>query len=161
MNSADTQTQSHRCLECQRYVGGELSIDPTAARSLSWARSEALPQFVPLEVVETRRLGPGGGLPLLAVSFLFRFSGPFQRVDVSAAPLPQSFLALSQCVGKRVRRHIEKRELVAAAVGFPTHRHIEEGVGSRRMRFRVHGGHTPSVPCRLQPTIDAGISRTA
>src|SRR5215467_8403143 len=107
----------------------------------------------------TRR--PAGGLPLFAVSFLFRLSGPFQRVDVSAAPLPQPFPTLSQCVGERVRRHIEKKELVPATVGFPTHRHIEEGVGSRRMRFRGHVGHTPSVPCRLQPTIDAGISRTA
>jgi hypothetical protein len=30
-----------------------------------------------------------GGLPLFAVSFLFRLSGPFQRVDVSAAPRPR------------------------------------------------------------------------
>ena len=100
-----------------------------------------------LHHLKSSRLSPGGlgagGLPLFAVSFLFPFSGPFQRVDVSAAPLPQSFPALSQCVGKRVRRHIEKRELVAAAVEFPTHRHIEEGIGSRRMRFRGHVAHTP------------------
>ena len=57
----------------------------------------------------------GGRIAFFAVSFLFRLSGPFQRVDVSAAPLPQSFPALSQCVGKRVRRHVEKRALVAAA----------------------------------------------
>jgi hypothetical protein len=81
-----------------------------------------------------------GGLPLCAVSFLFRFPGPFQRVEAPAAPLPQPFPELSQCVGKRVRRHIEKRQLVPAAVGFPIHRHIEGEVGSRRTRFRGHVG---------------------
>jgi hypothetical protein len=50
LSSADSQAQSHRCLELRRYVGGELRIDLTAARSSSWARSEALLQFVPLEV---------------------------------------------------------------------------------------------------------------
>jgi hypothetical protein len=90
--------------------------------------------------------GPrAGGLPLCAVSFLFRFPGPLQRVDAPAAPLPQPFPALSQCVGKRVRRHIEKRQLVPAAVGFPIHRHIEDEVGSRRTRFRGHVGDTPQL----------------
>jgi hypothetical protein len=80
-----------------------------------------------LHHLKSSRPSPGaGGLPLFAVSFLFRFSGPLQRVDVSAAPPPQTFPALSLCVGRRGHRHIEKKELVPAAVGFPTHRHIEE-----------------------------------
>jgi hypothetical protein len=98
LNSAHSQAQSHRRLERRRYVGGELRIDLTAAMSFSWARSEAL-QFVPLEVVETIA-GSGRGRVdcLFSPSASFFASMGFQRVDVSAAPLPQSFLALfSKC----------------------------------------------------------------
>jgi hypothetical protein len=99
LNSADSQAQSHRCLERRRCVGGELRIDLTAARSFSWARSEALLQFVPLEIVETIA-GSGRGRVdcLFSPSAFFSGSMGFQRVDVSAEPLPQSFLALfSKC----------------------------------------------------------------
>jgi hypothetical protein len=161
MNSADKQPASlPRALAIRRW--GTTHRSNRREVLLVDALRRHFLRFASLEVVKTiAGWARGRRIASFRRQFSFRFSGPFQRVDVSAPPLPQSFPVLSQCVGKRVRRHIEKRELVAAAVGFPTHRHIEEGVGSRRMRFRGHVGHSPCVPCRLQPTIDAGISRTA
>ena len=90
MNSADTQPQLHRCLERRRYAGGELRIDPTAARSFSWARQGHFLRFASLEVVETIAGWAWGGritsvrrqffsFPVLWTYSTCRCVGPRQR----------------------------------------------------------------------------------